>query len=164
MRSTPRGRLNTTLAFMEKAPARAIVRRGQPAEHAQLLELDALSRAHPERAAFLATALRDGDCLVAEVEGRPRGFVVLKHGSFFGFDFIPLIVVAAESRRLGLGLHLLAAASERCPSGKLFTSTSSSNAGAHELLLRAGFSRSGVVENLDEGDSEIVYFRPALTP
>ena len=42
---------------------------------------------------------------------------------------------------------------------KLFTSTNQSNAAMHAFCAAAGFVRSGVIENLDDGDPEIVYFK-----
>lgn len=135
------------------------IREGRPSDHAQLLEVDELARSQPERSGRLLAALREGECLVAEAGGEVRGFVVLNY-TFFGFGFIPLVVVGEGSRRAGIGLRLLAAAEARCASTKLFTSTNASNATAQRLLEQAGFQRSGVVENLDDGDPEIVYFKP----
>jgi len=149
---------------MEKTFTRVTTRLGRTGEHAVLLGIDGLSRSESQRGALLSTALRDGDCLVAEEQVEPCGFVILTHGSFFSHDFIPLIFVAPERRRLGIGQQLLAAAVKCCTSEKLFTSTNSSNAAAQALLSRAGFIRSGVVENLDEGDPELVYFRLGREP
>lgn len=139
--------------------AREDIREGQPSDHAQLLQVDELARSQSERAGRLLDALREGECLVAEAGGEVRGFVVLNY-SFFGFGFIPLVVVGEGNRRAGIGLRLLAAAEARCASTKLFTSTNASNATAHRLLEQAGFQRSGVIENLDDNDPEVVYFKP----
>lgn len=139
--------------------AREDFREGRPSDHAQLLQVDELARSQPERAGGLLAALREGECLVAEASGEVRGFVVMNY-TFFGFGFIPLVVVGEGSRRSGIGLRLLAAAEARCASTKLFTSTNASNAAAHRLLERAGFQRSGVIENLDDNDPEVVYFKP----
>lgn len=134
------------------------IREGRPSDHAQLLDVDELARSQPERAVRLLAALREGECLVAEAGGEVRGFVVLNY-TFFGFGFIPLVVVGEGNRRAGIGLRLLAAAEARCASAKLFTSTNASNAAARRLLERAGFRRSGVIENMDNNDPEVVYFK-----
>ena len=142
---------------METRAATAI-REGLPSDGALMLEIDGLGRSQAERAALLRESLRQGQCLVVEADCAVRGLVVLNY-SFFGFGFIPLVVVSATHRRAGLGLRLILAAEARCTSAKLFSSANASNDAAHALFGRAGFKRSGVVENLDEGDSEIVYFK-----
>jgi len=45
-------------------------------------------------------------------------------------------------------------------SKKLFTSTNLSNLPMQSLLAQLNFKLSGVIENLDEGDPELVYFKP----
>jgi hypothetical protein len=42
---------------------------------------------------------------------------------------------------------------------KLFTSTNESNIPMQQLCERLGYARSGLIENLDEGDPEIIYFK-----
>lgn len=121
--------------------ARQDIREGRPSDHAQLLQVDELARSQPERGGRLLDALHEGECLVAEAGGEVFGFVVLNY-TFFGFGFIPLVVVGEGNRRAGIGLQLLAAAEARCASTKLFTSTNASNAAAHRLLARAGFQSS----------------------
>jgi len=48
---------------------------------------------------------------------------------------------------------------QECRTPKLFTSTNESNAPMRALLAKLGFSPSGVIENLDEGDPELVFFK-----
>jgi ribosomal protein S18 acetylase RimI-like enzyme len=133
------------------------VRVGAPADHRSLVQIDQYAISHFDRAAAIADALAAGECLVAEADAEPLGYVVLNY-AFFGFGFIPVIVVAAAHRRRGIGLRLLSEARARCTSRKLFTSANTSNTSAQALFIRAGFVRSGSIENLDEGDPEIVYF------
>jgi hypothetical protein len=47
----------------------------------------------------------------------------------------------------------------RCATRKLFTSTNESNRAMRDLLAHAGFEPSGVVQNLDPGDPELIYFK-----
>jgi RimJ/RimL family protein N-acetyltransferase len=49
-------------------------------------------------------------------------------------------------------------ADQRCDDG-LFTSTNQSNIAMQRLCESCGFERSGIVENLDEGDPELIYFK-----
>jgi hypothetical protein len=52
---------------------------------------------------------------------------------------------------------LISACAADAPANKLFTSTSTSNIAARALFVHAGFEPSGMIDNLDEGDPEIVY-------
>ena len=101
-------------------------------------------------------------CFVAVIRNEPVGFVVLQY-TFFGNGFIPLICVAAAHQRQGIGQFLLAQAERLCTTPKLFTSTNASNSRAQRLFGRAGFAASGTIENLDEADSELIYFKGVLT-
>jgi ribosomal protein S18 acetylase RimI-like enzyme len=46
-----------------------------------------------------------------------------------------------------------------CKTPKLFTSTNESNIIAQKTYEANGFVRTGYIENLDEGDPEIIYFK-----
>jgi hypothetical protein len=46
-----------------------------------------------------------------------------------------------------------------CPSEKLFTSTNESNMPMQRLCEKLGFVRSGWIDNLDDGDPEIIFFK-----
>lgn len=133
------------------------VRTGEAADHSALIGVDTYASAHPSRAESLREALSRGECLVAEAEGVAIGYAVLNY-TFFGFGFVPLIVVAPSRRRLGVGSALLRKARAQCTSRKLFTSANASNEAAQSLFRAAGFTRSGVIENLDADDPELVYF------
>src|SRR5919201_1404955 len=78
-----------------------------------LIEVDEYAKTYPERAAFIQKCVAAGECLIGKIGSEVFGFVVLNH-SFFSYGFVPLIVVAAPSRRRGLALRLLAAAADRC--------------------------------------------------
>jgi ribosomal protein S18 acetylase RimI-like enzyme len=135
------------------------VRAGAPSDHRSLVQIDEYAVSHFDRVSAIADALAAGECLVAESDQETLGYVVLNY-TFFGYGFIPVIVVAAVHRRHGVGLRLLSEARSRCTSRKLFTSANASNIAAQGLFVRAGFTRSGIIENLDEGDPELVYFTP----
>ena len=53
----------------------------------------------------------------------------------------------------------LRAAELDCQTGKVFTSTNQSNLPMQRLCDRLGFIKSGYVENLDEGDPELIYVK-----
>jgi len=134
------------------------IRRALPADVPALVACDAHAQAHIARQEALQAWALAGAILLAESGARVRGFVVLEHG-LFGHGFIPLLGVAPDARRQGLALRLLGAAEAACRTAKLFTSSNASNAAARALFERAGFVRSGTIENLDAGDPELVYFK-----
>ena len=136
------------------------VRKAEPSDYLALVGIDQYASSHFERAASINEALAKGECFTAESDGELIGYVVLNY-TFFGFGFVPVLVVVPGHRRRGVGLRLLREAQARCTSQKLFTSANASNEAAQSLFRRAGFIRSGIIENLDAGDPEIVYFTEA---
>lgn len=86
------------------------------------------------------------------------GYVVAD-ASFFGYPFVWLVVVGAAHRRRGIATALMRHAESMFPPGKRFTSTNESNLGSQRLLESLGYRRSGLIENLDEGDPEIIYYK-----
>ena len=87
-----------------------------------------------------------------------QGFVILNY-TLFGHAFIPLLVVASGDRRRGLATALLEEAERQCVRSKLFISCDRSNAPAQYLFEKFGFVPSGHVENLDDEDDELVFFK-----
>jgi ribosomal protein S18 acetylase RimI-like enzyme len=140
-----------------------VCRRAERADLAAMLQIDEFAQVSTRRADDLAIALSAKEVIVAQDGDEVVGYLVFDH-SFFGNGFVSVIVVAQEQRRHGVGLHLLHEAGRRCRTSKLFTSTSSSNVAAANLFERAGFVRSGVIENLEPGDPELVYFKRVEQP
>ena len=108
--------------------------------------------------ALIEASVAAGDALIARVGGQVVGFLL--GGRFFGYDFMELLFVEPTHRRQGIGTALITSWEERATTEKLFTSTNESNAAMHEVCRRLGFVRSGLIDNLDEGDPEVVYFKP----
>lgn len=133
------------------------IREGLPSDLRAIVDVDEYATTHPERADFIAESIAGGECLIAEIRPEVTGFIVLNY-SFFGFGFIPLLVVSPRHRRRGIARRLVSEVQLRCKSRKLFTSANASNTAALALFARAGFTRSGVIENLDEGDPEVVLY------
>lgn len=115
-------------------------------------------RADPERREFLRTAIELNRCWLVEASGECAGYVVADE-TFFGNPFIALVMVSPTFRRGGVATALMRHVESLFSGRKLFTSTNQSNAPMQALLQRLGYVRSGVIENLDEGDPELVYFK-----
>jgi ribosomal protein S18 acetylase RimI-like enzyme len=112
-----------------------------------------------ERREELRMWLHEKAVWIAEEKATVLGFIVVNR-SFFGQSFVHLICVSPHMRRKGLAKSLVSHVESLHSSQKLFTSTNASNRGAQKLFERMGFIRSGVIENLDGGDPEYVYFKP----
>jgi GNAT superfamily N-acetyltransferase len=133
------------------------VRRATEAEVDLVVALDTEARRRSDRRADLMTAQSNDRLLVAERDGRIVGYAT--HGRFFEYDFLELLVVRESDRRTGVATALINAVEAAVKSGKLFTSTNQSNEPMRRLCQRLGFEPSGVIENLDEGDPELVFVK-----
>lgn len=137
------------------------VRIAQSVDIDSIVELDPIARQELGRRTFIAQAVAAGQCwaaTAAEDASALVGYGVLDR-SFFGHDFIPLIVVKRSARRRGVATAIMRTLELQCQGGKLFTSTNRSNIAMRQLLGRLGFIRSGQIENLDDGDPELVFVK-----
>ncbi|WP_254241829.1 GNAT family N-acetyltransferase [Achromobacter pestifer] len=126
-----------------------------------MVELDPIARQEPGRRTFIAQAVAAGQCWAAtEAEDASAliGYGVLDR-SFFEHDFIPLIVVKHSARRRGVATAIMRTLELQCRGGKLFTSTNTSNIAMRQLLGQLGFIGSGQIDNLDDGDPELVFVK-----
>jgi ribosomal protein S18 acetylase RimI-like enzyme len=111
-----------------------------------------------DRRRFIERAMAAKDCYVAVEGAAVVGYAVFDR-SFFEQPFVSLLLVDVSRRRRGIGADLMRHIESICVGEKLFTSTNESNAPMQGLCERLGYVRSGRIENLDEGDPEIVYFK-----
>jgi GNAT superfamily N-acetyltransferase len=137
----------------------------RPARVADLPTLSAVDErvtAGSDRLAMLRTLIEyeRGSCLLAETDSaQVCGYVAVSRRGFFGRDFVELLQVGKPWRRRGIGLQLLKAAVHRADTPTVFTSTNESNEPMRRLLETHDWSFSGVLDGLDEGDPEVVYYR-----
>ncbi len=112
----------------------------------------------PDRRPFIERAIAAGECYVATDGGATVGYAVFDR-SFYEQPFVSLLHVDEARRRRGIGAALMRHIESICGDEKLFTSTNESNTPMQQLCEQLGFVQSGRIENLDEGDPEIVYFK-----
>lgn len=110
------------------------------------------------RREFIARSVEDGTCHVAEIDEKVVGYTVLKY-TFFSNGMIDMLYIHPDYRRKKIGMKLIEHVESICKTVKLFTSTNQSNLPMQGLLNKLGYVPSGFIDNLDEGDPEIVYFK-----
>ena len=96
--------------------------------------------------------------LVATLNGAVVGYAEMSP-TFFQRPFISLLSVHPEYRHQGIASALVTAMEATCPSEKLFTSTNNSNVAMQALMAKMGYRRCGLIEDLDEGDPELIFFK-----
>lgn len=135
------------------------IRPAVSADAAALVAIDAFAQGSAQRRIQIAYWVEGGQCFLAEQESQIVGYCVLTKDFFHSF-FIELVVVDEHVRRSGVGAALIGYLADFIPPGeKLWTSTNKSNLPMQGLLTKLGFIESGFIENLDEGDPEIVFVR-----
>ena len=133
------------------------VREGKPEDRDAIVAFDHIATSDAERVKFIERALRSETVLVADQDGAAVGYVVLEY-TFYNQGFVSMLLVAEGARRRGVGRTLMREIERRCKTVKLFTSTNESNRPMQALLGSLGYVPSGVIQNLDPGDPELVYF------
>jgi len=126
-----------------------------------ILALDRLSPVGHTREPLLTARAQAREILIAVLNERVVGYLVLHARAFFGRDFVDLLVVDPRYRRQGIGDELLRQAVKDSSTNRIFTSTNESNTPMVKLLERGGWEFSGRLEGIDEGDPEIVFFTDA---
>ncbi|WP_419880553.1 GNAT family N-acetyltransferase [Peribacillus sp. B-H-3] len=110
------------------------------------------------RRKFIKNAIDAGRCIIAMEEDNIVGFLIYDT-NFFECSFISLIIVSPSKRRKGYASLLMDYMLSISTTAKVFSSTNRSNISMHKVFDSNGFIQSGIVENLDDGDPEIIYFK-----
>ncbi|MDT9027902.1 GNAT family N-acetyltransferase [Rossellomorea yichunensis] len=107
---------------------------------------------------YLEKSIELGHCLIAKEDDDIVGFLIYDT-NFFECAFISLIIVSPSHRRKGYASLLMDYMMSSSPTNKVFSSTNRSNISMQRVFDANGFIQSGIVENLDDGDPEIIYFK-----
>ena len=110
------------------------------------------------RTRFIEDAVLEGAVLLLLVDDISVGYSVLRH-HFFENAFIEMVYLRDDMRGKGYGAALLNETETLARTAKIFSSTNQSNDRMRRVFIREGWRESGIIENLDEGDPEIVYFK-----
>lgn len=124
----------------------------------QIMNIDQDIIGDDSRKDYITNAIKEKQCLVVKEGDLIVGFLVY-HNHFFDCAFISLIIVSPTKRRKRYASSLINHFVSMSPTMKIFSSTNQSNEKMKEVFNLNGFVKSGTIENLDEGDPEIIYFK-----
>lgn len=123
-----------------------------------IVAFDRVAVSEPSRVQFIHDQIGSSACYVAVIDAKVVGYAVLNY-KFYNNGWIEMLYVHQQFRCQGIGSALIRHLVNKCYTPKLFTSTNQSNVPMQRLLAKLEFARSGFIENLDEGDPELVYFK-----
>lgn len=123
-----------------------------------IIAFDDVAASEPARVQFIHDQISSSACYVAAIDAQVVAYVVLNY-KFYDNGWIEMLYVHPRFRRQGIGSALIRHSIDECRTPKLFTSTNQSNFPMQRLLATLEFERSGFIENLDEDDPELVYFK-----
>lgn len=135
------------------------VRHAAPNDLETIGALDPALPSDKNRSDEVRAAVRGGTCWVAGRSGATEGYILLKPKSFFYLDFISLLFVHPDARRLGIATALFDVAEAHAATAKIFTSTNVSNHNMRALLRGRGYDQVGEVGGLDPGDPELFFVK-----
>ncbi|MEM9005098.1 MAG: GNAT family N-acetyltransferase [Cyanobacteria bacterium P01_F01_bin.86] len=123
-----------------------------------IVAFDHIATSEPARVRFIHDQIKSSACYVAVIGANVVAYAVLNY-KFYDNGWIEMLYVHPRFRRQGIGSALIRHLINECRTPKLFTSTNQSNFPMQRLLATLKFERSGFIDNLDEGDPELVYFK-----
>ena len=135
-----------------------IVMPATTADHASISGIETMIVGDDRLADHLQETLVHEQCWLARIDIHPVGFVV-SNQTFFGYGFVETLATHPDYRHQGVGTALMRHIESVCPTDRLFTSTNASNIRMQRLCLSLGYRVSGYVDNLDEGDPELIYVK-----
>ncbi len=135
----------------------SLIRKAEPLDIQGICDCDPILVLIPERAESVKEFIGRGECHVY-VRDNVVGYCIFNH-SFFGFGFINVFMIHPDFRRKGIGTELLRYVESQCTAEKLFTTAHIANHEIDQFLSRSGYQRSGVIENLNDDRTELVFVK-----
>ena len=120
--------------------------------------LNAVEHIELKREEKITKAILDKECSIILKNDIAIGFVIFDY-RFFDQGWIELIIIQEENRGKGIAGQTFNLICKQCKTGKVFTSTNSSNTPMQKALTKAGFSFAGKINGLDDGDPELFYYK-----
>ncbi|QDQ03090.1 GNAT family N-acetyltransferase [Lysinibacillus fusiformis] len=124
----------------------------------ELVTIDQQVIGSPTRQDLIEKAIVEERCIICKTQSGIGGFLIFTT-DFFECSFIALVIVKPTERRKGIATSLLGHFVELASTTKIFSSTNQSNTDMQKVFETAGFIKSGFIENLDDGDPEIIYYK-----
>ncbi|QAV21884.1 GNAT family N-acetyltransferase [Proteus hauseri] len=124
-------------------------------------QIDTYAQIHSSRIDEIKTWINENSLYLVVVDTVVVAYGVF-HYRFFQCGFIELIMVDENYRSQGLATKLITYFKASSKTAKIFTSTNQSNLKMKAILSRSGFVESGCVDNLDEDDTELIYYLNTL--
>lgn len=134
------------------------IRLADEGDAGQIFAFDQIAQEDAGRREYIHRAVESAACYVAVDNDQVKAYAVLRY-SFFEQGFVELLYVGSNDRRQGVGKRLMQHVESVCLTDKLFTSTNLSNHPMQALLARLGYRLSGLVNDLDPGDPELIYVK-----
>lgn len=123
-----------------------------------IINIDDLAQADPPRLKFINRVLAARQCYIVEQREIIIGYGALEY-SFYDHGFISMLYIHKTFRQQGFGTQMMRYFESICQTKKIFASTNQSNKPMQALLKSIEYQPSGIIENLDEGDPELVYWK-----
>ncbi|UQW99057.1 GNAT family N-acetyltransferase [Rummeliibacillus sp. G93] len=124
----------------------------------EIVNIDIEVIGNDSRRQSIKKAIDEGRCIVVKDNNSIVGFLIYDT-HFFECSFISLVIVKPTERRKRYATSLIEHFISIAPTKKIFSSTNQSNKRMQKVFKANGFKQSGFIENLEEGDPEIIYFR-----
>lgn len=124
----------------------------------KIVDIDSETIGNRGREEYIKKSITEGKCIVAQEDSDIKGFLIYNR-EFFEQSFIVLLMVSKKERKKGIASLLLEYFEKTVTTEKIFSSTNRSNEIMQKVFRKNGYVESGFIDNLDEGDPEIVFFK-----
>ncbi len=134
------------------------IRPAQPIDAGAIIAFDEIAQRDHRRVAFIHRVIAANQCFVAIEHSAVAAYAVLNY-AFYDYGLVDMLYISRPFRRRGIGSALLVHLERQCTTPKLFISTNQSNLPMQGLLAKLGYCPSGVIENIDDDDPELIFMK-----